>query len=251
MSAGQGWNDAAEVTSLDELEVCVREFGEARGFTRYSLTKLHHYPWTDCTVAASFENYEDRYLAEVYERPEAGLVDPVMQFVKTHHVPLWWTRDTYRQAGCDDLWRRGIELDREMRGGIMMALHLPAGWHVTVGFETSEIDRYRQRQVEQISAEVGMLLAHASDFLMSDRSAEIAAPAAPDLRLTSRNIEVLRSLVEGRTSKEISRELGIAERTVIKHVTQCAEKLGCPNVRRERLVARALQLNLLGDPAAR
>jgi DNA-binding CsgD family transcriptional regulator len=44
--------------------------------------------------------------------------------------------------------------------------------------------------------------------------------------LTAREVEVLRLLASGRTNRAIARELGLAEKTVARHVSNCFAKLG-------------------------
>lgn len=48
-------------------------------------------------------------------------------------------------------------------------------------------------------------------------------------RLTAREVDVLRQLVEGKTDKEIGDELFISHRTVMRHVTGILEKLDVPS----------------------
>jgi len=60
--------------------------------------------------------------------------------------------------------------------------------------------------------------------------------------LTDRELEVAYCLSEGLTNKMIAQELGVSERTVRFHVSNCCSKLDAS--RRSQVVARALQLNL-------
>jgi DNA-binding CsgD family transcriptional regulator/predicted negative regulator of RcsB-dependent stress response len=50
--------------------------------------------------------------------------------------------------------------------------------------------------------------------------------SAPVTRLTPRELEVLRCLIEGESDREIAAELGISPRTVMRHVTGILNKLG-------------------------
>jgi DNA-binding NarL/FixJ family response regulator len=54
---------------------------------------------------------------------------------------------------------------------------------------------------------------------------EVKAPERPEA-LSERELEVLRLLARGRANKEISRDLGIAEKTVKTHVSSILGKLG-------------------------
>lgn len=63
------------------------------------------------------------------------------------------------------------------------------------------------------------------------------------VRLTGRELDVLRGLVSGRTNAEIGARLSISEETVKTHVTRIFQKLGVR--RRSEAVALALRLNLV------
>jgi DNA-binding CsgD family transcriptional regulator len=69
-------------------------------------------------------------------------------------------------------------------------------------------------------------------------------PAAHVAVLTKRQIEVLRAVSEGRTDKEIARELGLSPRTVEMHVARILAALECPS--RSAAVRAALERRLLG-----
>jgi DNA-binding CsgD family transcriptional regulator len=66
-------------------------------------------------------------------------------------------------------------------------------------------------------------------------------------RLTGREVEVLRLVADGRTNREIARELFLSPRTVEAHVSSLIAKLGCRS--RADATRRAAQLGLLAPPA--
>jgi DNA-binding CsgD family transcriptional regulator len=61
--------------------------------------------------------------------------------------------------------------------------------------------------------------------------------------LTARERECLRWSADGKTIWEISELLGIAERTVKKHIESATTQLGC--VSKTHAVARAIRLQLI------
>jgi DNA-binding NarL/FixJ family response regulator len=67
--------------------------------------------------------------------------------------------------------------------------------------------------------------------------------AAASIQLTARQTEVLQWVCEGRSSKEIARTLGVAERTVKDHLTLIYVRLGVRG--RAEAVARAGALGLI------
>ena len=59
----------------------------------------------------------------------------------------------------------------------------------------------------------------------TSRCAEHAIQPASKVRLTARELHVLRLISTGRTNKEIAEELSLSERTIDRHVTNILTKL--------------------------
>lgn len=76
------------------------------------------------------------------------------------------------------------------------------------------------------------------------KAAQQSPPAQQtDVSLTSRELQVLRGLARGLTTKRISQEFGLAIPTVETHLSHLYRKLGVGN--RGEAVSRALKLNLI------
>lgn len=71
-----------------------------------------------------------------------------------------------------------------------------------------------------------------------------APPTRPNLALTSRQLEVLALMVQGRSNKWIGRALDLAEPTVKHHVTSILKALNATNRTEAALSAAAMKLNL-------
>jgi DNA-binding CsgD family transcriptional regulator len=67
-------------------------------------------------------------------------------------------------------------------------------------------------------------------------------------RLTPREREVLGLAANGYTSKEIGQQIGIAHRTVERHIENSRLKLAARN--RAHLISKALKAGLLTEPGA-
>ncbi len=80
-------------------------------------------------------------------------------------------------------------------------------------------------------------LSEAAQELALDRVAGREG-GAPHLRLTSRELEVVRMLARGQRSTDIAIELGISIKTVSTHRTRALEKLGVANTVELALYAR-------------
>jgi two-component system, NarL family, nitrate/nitrite response regulator NarL len=75
-----------------------------------------------------------------------------------------------------------------------------------------------------------------------DQSADPSLPKS-GVRLTSRQIDVLRLLCEGRSNKEIGRTLGVSQKTVKVHVTAIFKALNVVN--RTQAAAKADKAGLI------
>jgi DNA-binding NarL/FixJ family response regulator len=76
---------------------------------------------------------------------------------------------------------------------------------------------------------------------------QVRHPATPDVRITVRELEVLRLVARGRQNKEIARDLAVTERTVKFHLSALMRKLGVSN--RVEVVSAAIRLGLIDLPA--
>jgi DNA-binding NarL/FixJ family response regulator len=72
---------------------------------------------------------------------------------------------------------------------------------------------------------------------------QVRHPVTPDMRVTPRELEVLRLVARGRQNKEIARDLAVTERTVKFHLSALMRKLEASN--RVEAVAAAIRLGLI------
>jgi DNA-binding NarL/FixJ family response regulator len=75
------------------------------------------------------------------------------------------------------------------------------------------------------------------------RRGRLSSPAPADAGLTRREVEVLRLVADGRTNREVARELFLSPRTVEMHVSNVIAKLDCRS--RADAARRAAELGLL------
>jgi DNA-binding NarL/FixJ family response regulator len=83
------------------------------------------------------------------------------------------------------------------------------------------------------------LMAKGERFLPMGLLTSEAAPGAPLAALTPREVTVLRRLCEGKSNKEIARDLDLQEVTVKLHVKTLSRKLGARNRTHAAMIARA------------
>ncbi|MEQ8395083.1 response regulator transcription factor [Thalassobaculum sp.] len=93
--------------------------------------------------------------------------------------------------------------------------------------------------VQQLAAAI-QLIAKGAVYIPPELS--LRAAARPDTTLTERELEVVRGLIQGKSNKELGRELDLAEVTVKLHVRRAMKKLEVVNRTQAALKARELGL---------
>lgn len=175
---------------------------------------------------------------EAYADTAKGRRDPVMQHCRRSGVPLAWDRSFYVDRGESAMWEE--QADHGLRAGIIVATHLPGDRHFILGFDRKASLSSPTRTTEEL-AQLTLISAFAQQAAM--KILEPAPPVEGHPPLSTRELETLKWASAGKTAWETGRLLAISERTVVKHLSNAASKLGC--VRKQQAVAKALRLRLL------
>lgn len=231
---------AAEIGALEELHVLCREIADAYGFEFYcygaalpsSLLKpymllLDGYP----------EAWRERYVQQGYLA-----ADPVVEHSQHSVVPLPWDELGERIAQ-DDLARKIFAEAAEfgLRSGVTLPMRGVHGDFSLWSLSSSEAPEVAYSRIRAILPDLCLLALHLHEAL--DRLVESGVLEYVRPQLTARESECLLWAAEGKTAWETSQILGIAERTVIFHLQNAAEKLGCSN--RQQAIARAIAQGLV------
>src|SRR5690606_7629182 len=124
-----------------------------------------------------------------------------------------------------------------LSAGIGLPIHGPSGPSALITVATDDA-----RLARPNLGNLGELQLLAS--FLHEASRRLTKPSARDqVHLTARELDCLRWAAEGRTSWEISQELGVSERTVVFHLQNAARKLGV--LGRRQAIAKAMSLQLL------
>jgi DNA-binding CsgD family transcriptional regulator len=187
-------------------------------------------------VACYPEAWTERYAAQNYERD-----DPVLAEAMERRMPFVWSM----LAASEELGPRHqqffVEADEDgMDGSITLPIHVQA----EVAALNIVPHRHRGREVVQH----GQLLYFMAYYfhLRAHRAVVEVAMATSSRRrslLSPRETQVLELTARGKSTSEISWELGISHKSVDFHVDGARRKLQVSN--RTHAVARALMLGLL------
>jgi DNA-binding CsgD family transcriptional regulator len=235
MLAG-GYKAVLEARTREEFRTEVIRFTKALGFDTVSaMTVVDRGGSSEFIVV---DNTPTRFL-ESFRDPVLGRRDPVMQYCRTHGVPITWDQGTYVRHGAADLWEHQAAFGYTT--GIAMALHLPEGRHFFLGVDRDQRLPDDAAELQRLVADLQLFAVFAQDAAMRVLLPEPLQPERP--ALTPRELEALRWTMEGKTAWEVAAIMGISERTAVLHLTNATHKLGCTG--KHQAVLKALRLGLI------
>lgn len=180
------------------------------------------------------EKWQIRYAEKDYI-----LVDPTVEHCRRHQAPIIWSQSLFRRGGAWQLYEEACA--QGLSGGVSVPVH--EGLGVKSMFSFSRNRPLIEDSIEDLqmldAAKVLASVAHLS--LRRILLTEMRGEEAP--QLTDREIAVLRWIASGKTAWEIGRIMGIAEPTVVYHLSNAMRKLGASN--RPQALAAAFRLGLL------
>lgn len=226
-----------EAKTKDELLAQIVRFAGELGFqTVTAMTVIDHFAGNSEFIC--IDNAPAGY-REIWASRESGRRDPVMQHGKCKGVPIAWSQSTYVNAGEAEMWEEQARFG--YRYGIAFALHLPQGRHFMLGVDRDQALPGDPAEVARLTSSLMMFAVYAEEAAM-----RVLVPSSYESgfeALTARELETLRWTLEGKTSWEVGRILGIAEDTVARHAHRATHKLG--SVNKHHAAVKALRLGLI------
>jgi DNA-binding CsgD family transcriptional regulator len=163
-----------------------------------------------------------------------------MQHCKRSSIPIAWDRDTYVRAGAPELWEEQAAFGYQ--AGVCTALHFDGGRHFVLGVDRDSVLPPDREELSRIAGMVQLLAVYANEALR-----RIRLKSARFAGLSAREIEALHWIAMGKTTWETSAILGIAERTVSKHLHGATVKLGAVDSHHAAILAWRAGLITQGD----
>jgi DNA-binding CsgD family transcriptional regulator len=162
--------------------------------------------------------------------------DPFLQRSRRLSVPLAYDQSFYVGEGCGDLWE-----EQAMHGyktGIGSAVHRDDK-HTMVGFDRAEPLPNDEAKRARMLADLQFLSVHAHEAVVR----ALLPQEAAKVRLTDRQLDVLRWIAQGKTAWATGQILGVSERTVNGHLSAIYAKLDAGS--QTQAVFNAVKLGLL------
>lgn len=225
-------------SDLPEMAVVCGTVADALGFEHFLYGFRVPYPLTE-PYQLILSGYPAEWMQR-YDEQRYLQVDPVLQRGLAGVTPFTWDELDRSDARVAQLFDEAAA--HGLRHGLSVAVHGARG-------EGGLMSLARDRAVPRAGTARQRLFQRVQWFtaLMHQRLHDIVLTAddPPQVRpLTPRERECLMLAAEGRSAHDIGRDMQIAERTVVFHLTQAEQKLGTR--RRQAAVARAVALGAIG-----
>jgi LuxR family transcriptional regulator len=224
---------AESATSVERMVKELSNIAGNLGFEYCSYVLRSPFPVSNPAVAWS-STYPQRWLDHYFSHNYLE-IDPLLRRVQHDLSPVVWTADAHQVQPA--FWEEARA--HHIRHGWALATH---GKHGMMG--TLSLARSREvltpTELDNIEAQL-VWLSHAAFGVLS--AVEMRKFASHiDQELTLREREVLRWTAIGKTVAEISIILGISERAVTFHITNCLAKLNATNKTQAVMIAMLLGL---------
>jgi DNA-binding CsgD family transcriptional regulator len=235
----QNYLDVASSRDVPTFKRRLQDFAEKLDFPLFNATLVVEQPAAK-PVIVSVRNTPAAFEDLTYD-PVAAARDPVVQRSKTASTPFIYDQSMYVSHVAGDLWEE--QAPHGYRTGIMMPLHLSGGRHFIMGVDRPAPLPADPDRLFRLVADLQLLAVYAQEtalrLLMPQASTGKAAAAA----LSSREQEILKWTLVGKSNQVIGQLLNISLSTVNFHLRSAMGKLGVAS--KHQAAAKAQSLGLI------
>jgi|GEM_PF-3060276 DNA-binding CsgD family transcriptional regulator len=238
--------------AIDELRSARTDFqimeALARLVVRIDCSHFQMAPGPLCPMPSpnellNFGNF-DISLKKFYESEASSLCDPVRKVALNQSGPVGWRRIFVEAKNPSE--RNFVNTFRSLgiRDGLTFPIHGPSGCVAMLMVGAARQLAFKAEDAEALNLVAVTLMQRIKHI----KAAALFKKPEPT-RLTSREMECLSWVLEGKTNWEIGVLMGVAARTVQFHLANCARKMGVHN--RIQSAVRALVEGAILPPAHR
>ena len=229
--------DVSQSADLPTFEQKLVEFAHDMEFGKVAGVLVIERPGQRASFLSVGNTPED--YKKSYGSAEDSRRDPVLRRLKRLSTPFMYDQDLYVRDEAADLWEKQAPFG--YRTGIAVALHLPGHKHFLLGVDREDRLPQDDERLTRMLADLQLLAVHAQDAAV--RLLESSADGNLDPKLTTREIEVLRWTMEGKSAWAVGEILSVSESTVNFHLRNIFRKLDASS--KHQAVLKALALGLL------
>lgn len=220
------------------------DFGQHLGFDR-CLVAIVPKPGMSLEQAYLRSNYPTDWRS-FYDAQQLVHVDPTVAHCVAHSTSLIWSPGLFRSSAQRVMYEEASGYG--LRSGVTLPMHGPKGELGILCFvNDAKPSKQFERDVDHVLPELSLLrdVAFQSgvDFALMGLQADGETHAAEPPNLTARELECLNWAMQGKTSWETGRILGVSESTVNFHISNINRKLGVHH--RHQAVIKAIKFGIL------
>lgn len=215
-------------------------FALARGHgfeqTLYGMVGSRHAKLESAFIQSNFSPAWRKH----YDAKRFAYVDPTVLHCMSSTLPIVWAPETFRTPEERELYQEACSYG--VRTGVTFPIHGPAGEFGVISFVSDrdpgvDFAREVERELPALALIRDYAFASASRFTVEPAQVE------PAPRLTKRELEVLKWVMAGKSSWEISRITSCSEATVNFHMGNVRQKFNVNT--RQQAVVKAIALGLI------
>lgn len=224
--------------TVENIKIVCEEFCSSHGFEFY-LFGVCDADSLSAPKVSIITNYPDEWM-KFYSVEKMQKNDPVVKYCWANTMPIRWLdllnlRD-YVSASGEQVLIRAREFG--LQDGLSVPIKSPTGEIALLSVATSNLENLDERMLR---------LLHPAQYfgnaVFEHYMRVQLKPEDRSLYLTDREKECLFWVCEGKTAWEISKILGVTERTVTFHLTSAMKKMGAVN--RQHAAAKAILHGLI------
>lgn len=183
-------------------------------------------------------NYPSQWRS-IYDASQLHYIDPTVSHCLRSIMPLAWNAKTFKGRVQSEFYEQASGYG--LRSGISFPVHGAGGEFGILSLATS--DPVHGASVEDVETLAALSLLRDYTFESSIKFLETSSRAPAPVKLTARELECLRWVMEGKSSWEISQIRMCSEATINFHVLNLKKKFNVQT--RQQAVVRAIKLGLI------
>lgn len=230
----------AGAATVEEIHSLCCSLCEETGFDHFiygariptSFVKPHFF-----IISGYPQEWRERYVEQGYLR-----IDPTVTYCACNILPFTWDKVSPLERE-DAVVRKFMAESRDfgLKSGISFPIHTAQGESAMLSLASGEEQEEVHSRTLHAMPYVQLIALHIHEAVR--RAVNTVGIGYGQVQLSGREKECLLWSAEGKTSWEIAQIIGVAERTVIFHLQNAADKLKVVN--RQQAVARAISAGLI------
>jgi LuxR family transcriptional regulator, quorum-sensing system regulator LasR len=234
--------DSKDPTSWGEALFAL---GRSQGFDQvlYGMVPSRH---TRFEQAFLKSNYSSAWRAR-YDSNRLAYVDPTVSHCLSSSLPILWKPDTFDGAAPRALYEEACGFG--IRVGVTLPIHGPGGEFGVLSFASSAPVQGVEHDMRLAMPALALIRDYAFESSLRLSTPTPAPSAEPVPKLTRRELEVLKWVMAGKSSWEISRITTCSEATVNFHMANVRQKFNVNT--RQQAVVKAIALGLINPEGLR